>query len=536
MSRAASTRRVAPGDLTDLRQATVGSLLDHAAQTWPSRFALRWPMPSGLAALTWHEVWSAANSAAALLRGCSNAQAPVGIWAPNSAEWYVWLWAAALAGRPLVPINPALTDSEVRTILADSAVSTVLAAPTYRERALLDAINAMKPDLSTLAETWDINRPLSESACEIAADRQIEPADTFIVQYTSGTTGTPKGAVLSHRACVNAARTMIPALEPTDHEILCSPLPLHHIGALIAHALMLAVIGGTYVMLTEFSAQEFIEAAAQSRATVLGGVPTVYLRVVEEPRLAEVRVPHVRVLMLGGASIPPSLVARLEHHFGASVSLMYGQSEAPAITQTRLDDSPSVKANTVGRALPHRELRIIDSSTGEPLPLGEIGEICVRTPVRMDGYLHRPDATSTTIDGDGWLHTGDLGSLDDDGLLRFHGRLRDMIIRGGENVYAKEVEDAIESHPDVARVAVVGLPDGGWGEIVAAAVVPRASACLALDELNTWVSQHLAAFKRPKVWHIVAELPTTASGKPQKFKIVEALEAIRASEAGRAQD
>lgn len=536
MSRPDNTRRLAPGDLTGLRQATVGSLLEHAAQTWPTRFALRWPTPSGLAAMTWHEVWSAANSAAALLRKCSNTQAPVGIWAPNSAEWYVWLWAAALSGRPLVPINPALTDSEVRTIIEDSAVSTILAARAYRERRLLEAINAMKPGLSTVAEAWDINRSFTESACQATAVEQIQPSDTFVVQYTSGTTGTPKGAVVSHSACVNAARTMIPALEPTDHEILCSPLPLHHTGALVAHALLLAVIGGTYVMLTDFSAEGFIGAAAQSRATILAGVPTVYLRVVEEPRLAEVRVPDVRVLMLGGASIPPSLVARLEHHFGANVSVMYGQSEAPAITQTRLDDLPSVKANTVGRALPHRELRIVDSSSGLPLPVGEIGEICVRTSIRMDGYLHRPDATSATIDGDGWLHTGDLGSLDDDGLLRFHGRLRDMIVRGGENIYAKEVEDAIESHPGVARVAVVGLPDAGWGEIVAAAVVPHASACVTLDELNTWVSRHLAGFKRPKVWHVVDELPTTASGKPQKFKIIEALNAIRISGAERVQD
>jgi fatty-acyl-CoA synthase len=290
---------------------------------------------------------------------------------------------------------------------------------------------------------------------------------------------------------------------------------------------MLAAIGGTYVMLAEFSAEQFIDVAAQSGATILGGVPTVYLRVLDEPRLAAMRIPQVRVLMLGGASIPPALVARLEHHFNARVSVMYGQSEAPAITQTRLDDAPSVKANTVGRALPHRELRITDPSTGEPAQLRQIGEICVRTPIRMDGYLHRLDATSDVIDGDGWLHTGDLGSLDADGLLRFHGRLRDMIIRGGENVYAKEIEDAIESHPGVAQAAVVGLPDDHWGEIVAATVVKRAGVRLGPDDLSAWVSHRLAPFKRPEVWHITEELPVTASGKIQKFKIVAALNEIR---------
>lgn len=529
MSQPTSTQQTQPPRLTDWREATVGSLLEYAARTWPRRLALRWPTPTGLAALTWHEVWSKARECAALLRECSNAHAPVAIWAPNSAGWYVSLWAAALSGRVLVPINPALTDSEVRIMLAESEASILLAAQRYRGRSLIDIAQAMRSDLPALEDVWDISRWPAKSARAPTADPQILPPDTFTVQYTSGTTGTPKGAVLSHRACVNAACTMIPALEPTDHEIVCSPLPLHHIGALVAHALMLAVIGGTYVMLTDFSAEEFISAASQSHATILGGVPTVYLRVVDEPQLAQVRLPDVRVLMLGGASIPPALVARLEHHFGARVSVMYGQSEAPAITQTRLDDPPSVKANTVGRALPYRELRVVDSSTGEPAAVGMVGEICVRTPVRMDGYLHRPDATAATISGDGWLHTGDLGSLDAAGLLRFHGRLRDMIVRGGENIYAKEVEDAIESHPDVAQAAVVGLADEQWGEIVAAAVLPRGGVSLGSEELNTWVAQRLARFKRPAVWGIVDGLPTTASGKPQKFKIVETLNAVRAS-------
>ncbi len=204
---------------------------------------------------------------------------------------------------------------------------------------------------------------------------------------------------------------------------------------------------------------------------------------------------------------------------------MYGQSEAPAITQTGLNDSASVKAHTVGRALQHRELRIVGCATGSTVTAGRIGEICVRTPIRMDGYLNRPDDTRATIDEDGWLHTGDLGSLDPNGRLVFQGRLRDLIVRGGENIYAREVENAIESHPDVVEAAVVGLPDDRWGEIVAAAVVPRSGARLRKEDLNAWVAQRLAHFKRPKVWRVVTELPTTASGKPQKYKIIQSLKA-----------
>ena len=505
-----------------LREATVGSLLEAAAHRRPDGTALQWPTPTGLASLTWQQVHRRATAAAARLRSCSNSTAPVAIWAPNSDGWYVSMWAVALSGRPLVPINPALTESELVTVLTDCGASTLLAARDYRDRCLIDEVRAVKPRLPDVNEIWDVDRwPADALSLDAAVDVAISPRGTFLIQYTSGTTGTPKGAVLSHRACVDAAYTMIPGLEPGDDEICCSPLPLHHIGALVAHALALACIAGTYVMLRDFMARHFVDAAAQSRATILGGVPTVYLRVLDE--LPDVQLPDVRVLMLGGSSIPPALVSRLEHHFDARVSIMYGQSEAPAISQTRLDDSASVKANTVGRALPHRELRIVSPTTGDNADLGQVGEICVRTAVRMDRYLNRPEATSAAIDKDGWLHTGDLGSLDCEGLLRFHGRLRDMIVRGGENIYAREVENAIEAHPDVAQAVVVGLPDARWGESVAAAVVPRAGADLREEDLTAVVAQRLAHYKRPTRWHIVDDLPMTSSGKPQKFKIIEAL-------------
>ena len=507
---------------TQLREVTVGSLLEAAAHHHPDRPALQWPTRAGLASLTWQQVHRRATAAAARLRSCSNPTAPVAVWAPNSDGWYVSLWAVALSGRPLVPINPALTESELVTVLTDCGASTVLAARDYRDRCLIDEVVAVTPRLPDVNEIWDMDRwPADALWLDAAADIAISPQDTFVIQYTSGTTGTPKGAVLSHRACVAEASTMTPGLEPGDDEICCSPLPLHHIGALIAHALALASIAGTYVMLSDFSAPQFVEAAGQSRATMLGGVPTIYLRVLDE--VPDVQLPDVRVLMLGGSSIPPALVSRLENHFDARVSVMYGQSEAPAISQTRLDDSASVKANTVGRALPYRELRIVSPTTGGNVDTGQIGEICVRTAIRMERYLHRPEATSAAIDEGGWLHTGDLGSLDGEGLLRFHGRLRDMIVRGGENIYARVVENAIEAHPDVAHAVVVGLPDVRWGESVAAAVVPRAGADLREEDLAAVVAQRLAHYKRPTRWHFVDDLPMTASGKPQKHKIIEVL-------------
>lgn len=506
-------------DPSHWRESTVGALLAEAVDRWPDRAAVQWPTPKGLASLTWREVWHRATAGAATLISAVDHPAPVAIYSPNSQGWYLSLWAAALSGRPLVPVNPALTGTELRGILADSSATTVLAAQEYRGRNLLDVVAAL--DIPGL-RLCDVDRWTSGNTEESSHNAAVAPRDTFVIQYTSGTTGTPKGAVLSHRACVNAANTMVPAWEPSGHEIYCSPLPLHHISALAAHALALACIGGTYVMLNGFSASQLIDAAARSGATALAGVPTTYWQLLERPRLAEA-LPDVKLLMVGGTSIPPRLVSRLEQHFGARASVMYGQSEAPAITATRLDDSAAVKSITVGQALPHRELCIVDVATGMPVSVGRVGEIWVRTPIRMDRYLNRPEATSATIDGEGWLHTGDLGSLDADGRLSFRGRLREMIVRGGENIYPREVEAVIETHPDVAQAAVVGLPDPGWGEIVAAAVVPRAGTTLAVEDMSAWVTQRLAQYKRPARWHFVDELPTTVSGKTQKFKIVNTL-------------
>jgi fatty-acyl-CoA synthase len=504
------------------REKTIGGLLDDAARRWPDRVALQWPATDGLAALRWGEIRNLASAGAAVLRNTSAPMAPVAVYAPNSFAWYVTMWAAALAGRSLVPITPALTSQELTHVFADSGASTVLAADTYRGRDLLGLARSAATELASVNEVWRLDHWMGGAPPDDFCDSAL-PSDEFIIQYTSGTTGAPKGVVLSHQACVNAATAMNPALEPGDHEIYCSPLPLHHIGALLAHALAMACIGGTYVMLDGFSAPDFLAAAAQSGATILGGVPTVYLRLLDESRDHPVPLPKARVLMIGAADIPESLIARLEEHFGAAVSVMYGQTEAPAITQTRLGDSTSVKATTVGRAVDYRELHIVDTATAEPLAAGEVGEICVRTCIRMDRYHNLPEATAAAIDADGWLHTGDLGSLDVDGLLRIKGRIRDMIVRGGENIYSREVEDAIESHPDVAQAVVVGLPDHHWGEIVAAAVVPRSGVIIFDEAVTDWVAQRIAPFKRPSLWRFVTDLPMTEFGKPQKFKIVEAL-------------
>lgn len=514
-----------PLRVVDWREATVGSLLVDAVRRWPDRIAVQWPADGGLRALTWRQVWQHARQGAVQLN-TSPQRGPVAIYAPNGPGWYIALWAVALSGLPLVPINPALTQRELVDIIESSCATTVLAARDFRGRDLVAVAQSHAVCGLTVADIdqWYATAgPATLDGDVDVSDPIAMPADTFVIQYTSGTTGKPKGAVLSHRVCVNAALTMIPGWRCTDDEVCCSALPLHHIGALTAHALAFASIGAQYVLLSSAPPRQFIETAQAAGATMLAGVPTTYLRLLDDPELASISLPNVRVLMIGGASIPAVMIQRIEDRFGARASVMYGQSEAPAITVTDLDDPDWVKAYSVGRTLPMREVRVVDVGTQDPAGCGQVGEIWVRTPIRMDGYHGDPSSTRSAIDENGWLHTGDLGSLDAEGLLYFHGRLRDMIVRGGENIYPREIEAILEDIPDVEQAAVLGLPDPEWGEIVGAAVVLRPGALTSVADLSAWVARRVAPFKRPAVWRIVDELPMTASGKPQKFKIAQVM-------------
>ncbi|WP_328354990.1 acyl--CoA ligase [Mycobacterium sp. NBC_00419] len=503
---------------------TVGAVLHAAAQDHPARPALQWFAGGELTSLTWRDMVTLAEAGAAALRTAPHSDAPVALWGPNSPAWVVLFYAAALSGRPLVPINPNLTDAEVAVLLADSRASTVLAAGELVGRGERLGHGAAG-DIEVLdLQDWYGRLAVADSvSVDNSGSAHVRPTDPFLIQYTSGTTGTPKGAVLTHAACLEAAHSMALHLRLNDHEIWCSPVPLHHVGGSIAMALAPATMAGTYVMVADFAAGSFVSAAHESRATLLGGVPTLFLRILDDPELSRVQLPALSAVIVGGASIAPDLVQRLELHFGVPAAVFYGQSEGPVLTATDLHDPPSIKADTVGRPLPNRQVRIVDPVSGDPLAVGETGEIVVRTPTAMCEYLNRPDQTAQTIDADGWLHTGDLGCLDATGLLRFRGRLKEMIVRGGENVYAVEVENAIASHPDVDLVAVVGLPDERFGEIVAAAVIPVPGSSLSAEQLTRHVEGTLAPFKRPVRWHITDQLPMTASGKVQKFRIVEAM-------------
>jgi fatty-acyl-CoA synthase len=346
----------------------------------------------------------------------------------------------------------------------------------------------------------------------------VHPEDEVQIQYTSGTTGFPKGAVLRHRGITNNARFCAGILQAGPGEVWVNPMPLFHTAGCVL--VTLGAVQGlfTQVLPPGFDPGLMLHLIESEHGALFAGVPTMLLAQLDHPDFAGRDVSSVRCAFSGGATVPPALVRRVESALGVPLSIVFAQTEAsPVITQTRLDDSPTDRAETLGRPHPHVEVQIADPTTGETAPVGTIGEICTRGYHVMKGYFDNSEATSQAIDARGWLHTGDLGSMDERGYCRIEGRLKEMIIRGGENIYPREIEQLLYTHPGVADVAVVGMPDDHWGEQVAAFVRPTPDNPVTQDELASYCRAHLAAHKTPRHWIFVDTFPLTPSGKIQKF-------------------
>jgi fatty-acyl-CoA synthase len=525
-----------PADVSvDLIECSVGELLCDAADAVPDRVALSW-VDSGpqLQRLTYREVVRAARTWAADLLTDAGPGDRVAVWAPNSGPWVVAELAVALAGMVLVPLNPALTDAEAVYILASSGTAIGLAVADERGRDLTARLRKLQEQLPALRRVRDLDnwRPRDVPA-ELPA---VDPATPFLLQYTSGTTGRPKGALLSHRAAVNAARFSALALGPGTDEVWCSPLPLHHVGASVCLVLAALSIRAGVVVLPRFEPGRLLAVIEQAGVTHLGSVPTMCIDLLAHPRLTDTDLSSLRTVMIGGSAVPPELIERIESVLGVIVANGYGQSESPNISQTLPDDTAQDKAQTIGRPLPQREARVVLAGTDAPAPLGVVGELWTRSPLTMLGYTSGtgspgapddsgldhigPDGSGldhSGLDESGWLRTGDLCSMDDRGMLRFHGRLRDVIIRGGENIYPREIEEVLLGAPGVADAAVIGAPDSRLGERVVAFIRHADGDLVDVNALAAHARGSLAAFKVPAEWHLVQQLPTTASGKVRKF-------------------
>ncbi len=505
---------------------TVGDALRDAAAEAPYTTALVEGAvdPADRRRWSYAELLEAAERAARALLGRLAPGDRVAVWANNIPQWVILELAAGLAGITIVTVNPALRPQELAYVLGQSQADGVFLVPTYRGSPMAEMVQQVRGDLPALREV--VSFADWEAFCAEAAPGRalpaVSPRAPAQIQYTSGTTGSPKGAVLHHRGIVNNARLYTARLGLAPGNVQLSPMPLFHTAGCVMAVLGEIVTRGTLILPPYFDPGLMLELIAAERPDTVGGVPTMLIGMLDHPGFATTDTSPVRRLLTGGAVVPPELVGRVEAAFGAPVSIVFAQTEAsPVITQTSPQDAAGDRAHTLGLPLPQTEVKITDPASGQTVAPGMIGEVCTRGYHVMTGYFRDRARTAAAIDADGWLHTGDLASMDERGYCSIAGRLKDMIIRGGENIYPREIEQVLFAHPAVADVAVVGVPDATWGEQVAAFIRPASGQEPDPGELFAYCRQHLAPHKTPRYWTVVEQFPLTPSGKVQKFMLRE---------------
>ncbi len=504
-------------------EISIGDALRDAAKRWPHRTAL----VAGEADPARRDRWTFAEllvesekRAWALLSAFRRADA-VAIWAPNCPEWVLLEFGAALAGVTLVTVNPACVASELSHVLRQSGARGLILSPEYRGRdlsAVVDQVRGELPELGVVLSFPNWRQMVSEARQHVLPE--VLPDDIAQIQYTSGTTGLPKGAELTHRGLANNGRFYAMAIGARETDVWINPMPMFHTAGCGLVTLGALQTGGAHVLPPAFEPGLMLDLFEAERGTILLSVPTMLFRILEHPSIGRRDLEAWRLATLGGAPVPPELVRRAATNLGVKVAIGFGLTEAsPYITHTAPDDSHPEWWLTVGRPLPGIEIKVVEPEGATVVPVGQLGEVCTRSVCVMKGYYRDEASTKAAIDGDGWLRTGDLGSIDASGYLRIQGRLKDMIIRGGENVYPREIEDVLFTHPAVAMAAIVGLPDPDWGEVVAAFVQLRPEQDVDADALSTFCRERLASYKVPRVWRFVTGFPQTASGKIQKFAL-----------------
>ncbi|GAA1906895.1 AMP-binding protein [Williamsia serinedens] len=517
-----------------LIEKPIGAVLTETAAAHGDRDALvevatgrRW---------TWAELRTAVDEVAAgLLAAGIRKGDRVAIWAPNCAEWALVQFATATVGAILVTVNPAYRTHELRYVLGQSTARLVVATPSAGSSDYAAMLAAVAPEVPTLERTvfigtdsWTefVDAGRSVDADEVTGAREATAAtDPINIQYTSGTTGSPKGATLSHRNILNNGYFVGELCGYTEMDRVCIPVPFYHCFGMVMGNLACVTHGSTMVIpAPAFDPGATLDAVAAERCTSLYGVPTMFIAELGHERFGDVDLSSLRTGIMAGSPCPMEIMKQVIDRMGMSeVSIAYGMTEtSPVSLQTRVDDPVEKRVSTVGRVGPHLEVAIVDPATGERVARGEPGELCTRGYSVMLGYWDNPEMTAEAIDPDGWMHTGDIGVMDTDGYVAVTGRIKDMVIRGGENIYPREIEEFLYRHPDILDAQVVGIPDAKYGEELVACLRLRPGADeITAESLREFCREGLARYKIPRYVQILDEFPMTVTGKVRKVELRE---------------
>ncbi|MCA0983144.1 AMP-binding protein [Halobacillus yeomjeoni] len=534
-----------------LLELTVGELLEKQAEAHPDHEAFVYPEEN--LRKSYKEFNEMADQAAKGLMAFGIEKGEnVAIWSDNKPEWLTTQFATGKMGGVLVTVNTNYRAQELEYLLKQSDASTLILAEDFKGTSYIDILKEICPELST-SEKGDLQSDrlpflknvivLSEKSydgcytwqdlldmSETVSDKELEERkatlhhkDVINMQYTSGTTGFPKGVMLSHYNIVNNGNQVADCMKLTEEDRLCIPVPFFHCFGCVLGTLAAVSKASTMVILEQFDPKKVLQAVKEERCTALHGVPTMFIAELNHPDYESLKPTTLRTGIMAGSTCPMEVMKSVIHDMGAEeITIAYGQTESsPVITQTKANDPIDLRVSSVGQAHPNVEVKIIDPATGEEAERNIPGELCTRGYLVMEGYYKNEEATSIAIDPDGWLHTGDIAVMDENGYVEITGRIKDMIIRGGENVYPREIEEFLYQHPDVLDVQVVGVPDEKYGEEIMAFIIPKEGKTLKDEDIRSFSEGKISKHKIPRYISFVDEYPMTASGKIQKFRLRE---------------